>query len=275
MFTYADYEKSANFIKEKMGDFKPKIAIILGSGLGVISNEFEEKVIVNYKEIPNFPESTVEFHAGELIIGKINGVEVIAMNGRFHFYEGYEMYQTTFPIRVFKLLGIEKLIVTNASGGINTDFNAGDFMVINDYLSFFAQPVLRGKNLDEFGVRFPDSSETFDKELSKKLKEVIKKYTGKAQEGVYAYMPGPSFETPAEIRALRIMGADSVGMSTVPEVIVANHCGIKSVGVTCITNMAAGVLDEKLSHEDVTRTAERVKNTFKEIIKDYIKEIND
>ena len=275
MFTYADYEKSANFIKEKMGDFKPKIAIILGSGLGVISNEFEEKVIVNYKEIPNFPESTVEFHAGELIIGKINGVEVIAMNGRFHFYEGYEMYQTTFPIRVFKLLGIEKLIVTNASGGINTDFNAGDFMVINDYLSFFAQPVLRGKNLDEFGVRFPDSSETFDKELSKKLKEVIKKYTGKAQEGVYAYMPGPSFETPAEIRALRIMGADSVGMSTVPEVIVANHCGIKSVGVTCITNMAEGDLDEKLSHEDVTRTAERVKNTFKEIIKDYIKEIND
>ena len=139
MFTYEDYERSANFIKQKMGEFKPKIAIILGSGLGVISNEFEKKLVINYKDIPNFPESTVHSHAGELIIGELNGVEIIAMNGRFHFYEGYDIKQTTFPIRVFKLLGIEKLIVTNASGGINTSFNAGDFMVINDYLSFFAR----------------------------------------------------------------------------------------------------------------------------------------
>lgn len=275
MFTYEDYERSANFIKEKMGEFKPKIAIILGSGLGVLSDDFEEKIVINYKEIPNFPESTVEWHAGELIIGKLNGVEIIAMNGRFHFYEGYDIGQTTFPIRVFKLLGIEKLIVTNASGGINTSFNAGDFMVINDYLSFFAESPLRGKNIEEFGERFPDTSETFDKELSSKLKEVIKKHVGKVQEGVYAYMKGPTFETPAEIRALRILGADSVGMSTVPEVVVANHCGIKSVGVTCITNMAAGVLNEKLSHEDVTRTAEKVKFQFKELIKEYIKEINN
>ena len=210
MFSFEDYQKSANFIKEKMGNFNPKIAVILGSGLGVLKEEFEEKIIINYKEIPNFPESTVQWHAGELIIGKLNGVEIIAMNGRFHYYEGYDIKQTTFPIRVFKLLGIEKLIITNASGGINTNFNAGDFMVINDYLSFFAQSPLRGKNLDEFGTRFPDTSETFNKELSNKLKEVIKKHAGKVCEGVYAYMQGPTFETPAEIRALRIMGADSV-----------------------------------------------------------------
>jgi len=275
MFSYADYVESANFIKERMGEFNPKIAIILGSGLGILSNEFEKKIVINYKEIPNFPESTVQWHAGELIIGKLNGVEIIAMNGRFHFYEGYEIYQTTFPIRVFKLLGIEKLILTNASGGINTNFNAGDFMVITDYLSFFAQSPLRGKNLEEFGERFPDASETFNKDLSNKLRNVIEKHAGVAREGIYAYMPGPTFETPAEIRALRILGADSVGMSTVPEAVIANHCGIKTVGVTCITNMAAGVLDEKLSHEDVTRTAEKVKNVFKEIIKDYLKEINE
>ena len=210
MFKYEDYEKSANFIKEKMGNYAPKTAIILGSGLGVLSEEFEEKIVINYKDIPNFPESTVEWHAGELIIGKLNGVEIIAMNGRFHYYEGYDIYQVTFPIRVFKLLGIEKLILTNAAGGINTNFEAGDFMVINDYFSFFAQSALRGKNIEEFGTRFPDTSETFNKELSSKLKEIIQKYVGRVQEGVYAYMPGPTFETPAEIRALRIMGADGV-----------------------------------------------------------------
>ena len=195
------------------------------------------------------------------------------MNGRFHFYEGYDIQETTFPIRVFKLLGIENLILTNASGGINTSFKPGDFMVINDYLSFFTESVLRGKNLDEFGVRFPDVSETFDKELSKKLKEIINKHTGRAWEGVYAYMKGPTFETPAEIRALRVLGADSVGMSTVPEAVIANHCNMKCVAVTCITNMAAGILDEKLSHEDVKRTAEMVKHKFKQIIKDFVTEI--
>ena len=273
MYNFEDYKKAADFIKIKMGDFNPKIAIILGSGLGVLKEEFEEKIILNYKDIPNFPVSTVEGHASELIIGKLNGVEIIAMNGRFHFYEGYEIQETTFPIRVFKLLGIEKLILTNASGGVNLNFEAGDFMVINDYLSFFAESVLRGKNLEEFGDRFPDTSETFNEELSKKLKEVIKKHTGRVQEGVYAYMKGPTFETPAEIRALRTLGADSVGMSTVPEAVIANHCHMKCVAVTCITNMAAGVLDEKLSYDDVKRTAERVKHQFKEIIKEYIREI--
>ena len=270
MFKFEEYEESANYIKERIGELNPKIAIILGSGLGTISDDIENKIIIKYEGIPNFPVSTVEGHAGELIIGKINGKDIIAMNGRFHFYEGYDLKEATFPIRVFKLLGIEKLIITNAAGGINTDYQAGDFMVINDYLSFFAESVLRGKNINEFGDRFIDMSETFDKELSKKLIEVINKYTGRAKDGVYAYMKGPCYETPAEIRALRILGADAVGMSTVPEAIVAHHAGIKSVAVSCITNMAAGVLNEKLSHEDVKKTAERVKNTFKEIIKEYV-----
>lgn len=270
MYSYEDYLKSANFIKERLGNFNPQIAIILGSGLGALSDEIEEKIIIKYEEIPNFPVSTVEGHAGELIVGKLNGIEILAMNGRFHFYEGYDLKETTFPIRVFKLIGIKKLILTNASGGINTEFEVGDFMVINDYLSFFAESVLRGKNLNEFGDRFIDMSETFDKEMSNKLKEIIKKHTGKEHEGVYAYMKGPTFETPAEIRALRILGADSVGMSTVPEAVVAHHCGIKCVAVTCITNMAAGVLNEKLSHEDVKQTAEKVKFKFKDIIKEYV-----
>lgn len=266
-----NYNDTVTFIKEKIGDKKPETAIVLGSGLGVLKEEIEEKIVLNYKNISNFPISTVQGHAGELIIGKLSGKEIIAMNGRFHYYEGYDIKQTVFPIRVFALLGIKKIILTNAAGGINLSYKPGDFMVVNDHLSFFAESVLRGKNEDEFGVRFPDMSEVYDKEEIKKMKEIIKKYTGTAIEGVYAYMKGPSFETPAEIRALRTLGADAVGMSTVPEAIVAKHSGIKVVAVSCITNMAAGVTNNKLSHEEVNETANRVKNQFKEIIKDYLK----
>ncbi len=270
MFSYEDYKKSADYIKERLDGSIPKIAIILGSGLGVLSEEIENKKVIKYKKIPNFPISTVEGHAGELIIGKLSGKDLIAMNGRFHYYEGYDVKEVTFPIRVFKLLGVETLILTNASGGINSNYKAGDFMVINDYLSFFADSVLRGPNLNEFGERFSDMSETFDKQLSKKLKEIVQKHTGRAQEGVYAYMKGPTFETPAEIRALRTLGADAVGLSTVPEAVVAHHANMKTVGISCITNMAAGVLDEKLSYDDVKNTAEKVKIKFKEIIKEFI-----
>ena len=273
MYKYEDYVKSANFIKGKMENRKPKIAIILGSGLGALSSEITNKVIINYKDIPGFPVSTVEGHAGELIIGTLGNKEIIAMNGRFHYYEGYDLKETTFPERVFKLLGIEVLIITNAAGGVNKGYNAGDFMVINDYLSFFADSVLRGANIDEFGDRFPEMAGVFDKDLSKKMMTVIEKYAGVAREGVYAYMKGPTFETPAEIRALRILGADAVGMSTVPEAIIAHHCGIRSVAVSCITNMAAGVLDEVLSYDDVKNTAERVKVQFKQIIKEFIDEL--
>ena len=268
-----NYKESAQYIKERMGNIEPKIAIVLGSGLGVLSEDIQNKTVIKYQDIPNFPISTVAGHAGELIIGTLENIPIIAMNGRFHYYEGYDLKEATLPIRVFKLLGIEELILTNASGGINTDYKPGDFMIIKDHLSFFAESVLRGKNDDEFGVRFPDMSQTYNKERIEKLEKIIKKHTGVAHVGVYAYMKGPTFETPAEIRALRILGADAVGMSTVPEAVVANHCGIKISAISCITNMAAGILDRKLSHEEVNETADKVKLTFKEIIKDYVKEL--
>ena len=266
-----NYNNAVQFIKQKIGDKKPDTAIILGSGLGVLKDDIENKVVIEYKDIPDFPVSTVEGHAGELIIGELSGRTVIAMNGRFHYYEGYDIKQTVFPIRVFALLGIEKVILTNAAGGINTDIKEGSFMVINDHLSFFAESVLRGKNEDEFGVRFPDMSEVYDKQEREKMKTIIEKYTGNSLEGVYAYMKGPAYETPAEIRALRALGADAVGMSTVPEAVVARHSGMKVVAVSCITNMAAGVTNKKLSHEEVKETADRVKGQFKEIIKEYLK----
>lgn len=268
-----NYKESAQYIKEKMGNIEPKIAIVLGSGLGVLSEDIQNKTVIKYQDIPNFPISTVAGHAGELIIGTLENIPIIAMNGRFHYYEGYDLKEATLPIRVFKLLGIEELILTNASGGINTDYKPGDFMIIKDHLSFFAESVLRGKNDDEFGVRFPDMSQTYNKERIEKLEKIIRKHTGVAHVGVYAYMKGPTFETPAEIRALRILGADAVGMSTVPEAVAANHCGIKISAISCITNMAAGILDRKLSHEEVNETADKVKLTFKEIIKDYVKEL--
>ena len=268
-----NYHEAAEYIKEKIGNIKPKIAIVLGSGLGVLSEEIENKVTIKYQDIPHFPVSTVAGHAGELLIGTLEKIPVIAMNGRFHYYEGYDLKEVTMPIRVFKLLGIEDLILTNAAGGINTNYKPGDFMIIKDHLSFFAESVLRGKNDDKFGPRYPDMSEVYNKERIAKLEKIIEKHTGRPNVGVYAYMKGPTYETPAEIRALRTLGADTVGMSTVPEAIVANHCGIKVSAISCVTNMAAGILNQKLSHEEVKETAERVQMTFKEIIKDYIKEL--
>lgn len=269
----SNYQEAVDYIRKEMGNINPKVAIVLGSGLGVLSEEIEDKKIVKYSDIPHFPVSTVAGHAGELIIGKLEGVPVIAMNGRFHYYEGYDLKEVTFPIRIFKLLRIEELVLTNAAGGINTQYKPGDFMIIQDHLSFFAESVLRGKNDDEFGPRFPDMSEIYSKERIEKLKKIMEKHVGYSHVGVYAYMKGPTYESPAEIRTLRTMGADAVGMSTVPEAVIANHCGMKVAAVSCVTNMAAGILDRKLSHEEVKETAEKVKLTFKEIIKDYVKEI--
>ncbi len=273
---FENYQRATDYIKSKIGDVSPKLAIVLGSGLGVLADEFEDLITIKYKDIPDFPVSTVSGHAGELLIGNISGVPVIAMNGRFHYYEGYDLEEVTFPIRVFHLLGINDLLLTNASGGINLDFQTGDFMVINDQLSFFAESALRGKNLEEFGTRFPSMSQIYDMDFSRKLFDIINKYTNRAQTGVYAYMKGPSFETPSEIKALRVLGADAVGMSTVPEAIIAKHCGIRVVGVSCITNMAAGISSSlsietnELSHEDVKETADKVKYVFKNIVKEYI-----
>ena len=273
MFNYEDYEKSAEYIKKKIKGKNPKIAIVLGSGLGGLAKEIKNETVIKYKDIPNFPVSTVEGHAGELIIGDLNGTEVIAMNGRFHYYEGYEVAHTAYPIRVFSLLGIEDIILTNAAGGINTDIEQGSLMIINDHLSFFAESVLRGKNEDKFGVRFPDMSEVYSKELIEKLRPIMLEEMGRCYEGVYAYMKGPCYETPAEIRALRILGADAVGMSTVPEAITARHCGINVIAISCITNMAAGIIKKELSHEEVKETAQRVEKKFVEIIKEFVTKI--
>ncbi len=266
------FNETVDYIKGKVKEL-PKIAIILGSGLGSLADDLEETTILPYKDIPNFPISTVEGHKGELIFGKLEGVPVIAMNGRFHYYEGYDLKQTTYPIRVFSLLGIETLILTNAAGGINTNFKKGDLMIINDQLSFFCESVLRGPNMDEFGLRFIDMSTTYDKGYINTLRDVMTNVMGYYREGVYAYMKGPTFETPAEIRALRTLGADAVGMSTVPEAVVAHHCGIKCAGITCVTNMAAGVNDEILSHDDVKETALLAEQNFKKVVKEFIKNI--
>lgn len=267
-----EFLETTNYIKEQVKDI-PKIAIILGSGLGSLADEIKEKIVIPYKDIPNFPVSTVQGHKGELIFGKLNNVSVIAMNGRFHYYEGYDLKETTYPIRIFKLLGVETLILTNAAGGINLNFQKGDLMIIEDQLSFFAESVLRGANLDEFGDRFIDMSDVYSKEYIKILEPIMVHITGKVNKGVYAYMKGPTYETPAEIRALRTLGADAVGMSTVPEAVVARHCGIKCIGITCITNMAAGVLNEVLTHEDVKETAKKVESNFKEVIKELVSKI--
>ena len=266
------FEETVNFIKEKVNNI-PKIAIVLGSGLGSLADEIENKTTISYKDIPNFPVSTVVGHKGELIFGTLNDVPIIAMNGRFHYYEGYDLKDVTYPIRVFKLLGVETIILTNAAGGINLDFEKGDLMIIEDQLSFFAESVLRGPNMDEFGERFIDMSDVYTKDYIEILKPIMKKITGKCLTGVYAYMKGPTYETPAEIRALRTLGADAVGMSTVPEAVVARHCGLKCIGITCITNMAAGIKNEILTHEDVKETALKVENNFKQVIKELIKEI--
>ncbi len=265
-------QETVEYIREKVNDV-PKIAIILGSGLGSLADDIEERITLPYKEIPNFPISTVAGHKGELIFGKIDNVPVIAMNGRFHYYEGYDLKETTYPIRIFKLLDVETIILTNAAGGINETFKKGDLMIINDQLSFFAESALRGPNMDEFGDRFIDMSNTYNKDYIEILKDIMLNLTGDYKEGVYAYMKGPTYETPAEIRALRTMGADAVGMSTVPEAVVAHHSGLKVAGITCITNMAAGVTNEKLSHEEVKETALKAEVNFKKVIHEFIKKI--
>ena len=252
---------SADFILSK-SNYKPEIGLIVGSGLGSLADSIENPEFYNYSDIPNFPTSTVEGHAGRLVIGTLGGKQVVAMQGRFHYYEGYSMEKITFPVRVMKLLGVSKLIVTNACGAVNQDFNAGDLMVITDHINFSGSNPLFGHNLDEFGPRFPDMSEAYNLELRNKVLNVGKELGLDLKQGVYVMFSGPTYETPAEVRMAKIMGGDAVGMSTVPEVIVANHSGIKTVGISCLTNMAAGILDQPLNHEEVIETSARVKNDF-------------
>jgi purine-nucleoside phosphorylase len=244
----------------------PQIGLILGSGLGVIAELVENATVIAYHDIPHFPVSTVEGHAGELLLGTIHGKHVLLMKGRFHLYEGYGVDVVSFPVRVMKELGVQTLIVTNAAGGVNTSYEVGDLMVIKDHINFTFRNPLIGPNFNELGVRFPDMSEAYSRRLQQTAHEVASEQGLKLPEGVYAGLTGPTYETPAEIRMLRTLGADAVGMSTVAEVIVARHAGIEVLGFSCISNMAAGILDQPLSHQEVMETTERVKPKFLQLI---------
>ncbi|MCY8506076.1 purine nucleoside phosphorylase I, inosine and guanosine-specific [Bacillus atrophaeus] len=262
-------EQAAAFIKQHAPQ-SPKIGLILGSGLGILADEIEGAVKLKYEDIPDFPVSTVEGHAGQLVFGTLEGVSVVAMQGRFHFYEGYSMDKVTFPVRVMKELGVEALIVTNAAGGINTAFRAGDLMIITDHINFMGTNPLIGPNEADFGVRFPDMSSAYDKNLSQLAEKMAQELQIPVQKGVYTAVTGPSYETPAEVRFLRTLGSDAVGMSTVPEVIVAKHAGLRVLGISCISNAAAGILDQPLSHDEVMEVTEKVKAGFLQLVKAVI-----
>lgn len=245
---------------------KADIGVILGSGLGDYAEALEDAVKLPYSEIPGFPRSTVAGHAGMWCCGTLYGKRVVMMQGRFHYYEGYGMKDVTLPVRVMQKIGVKTLIVTNAAGGVNLGYHPGELMVIGDIFSMTAQNPLIGPNLDAFGPRFPDMSCAFDKELRALAHECANEQGFALREGVYAQMTGPTYETPAEIRMLRTLGADAVGMSTVPEVIVARHGGMRVLGISCITNMAAGILDQPLNHAEVTEMANRVKGQFRNLL---------
>ena len=267
-------KNTLDFINSKIeySSIKPEIGIILGSGLGEIAGEING-ISIPYAEIPGFKSSGVQGHDGKLVIGELYSKPVIAMQGRLHYYEGNSLQEVIFPVRVMKLLGMEKLIVTNAAGGVNKDFTPGDLMVIADHINMLGDNPLIGKNFDELGPRFVDMSYAYSKDLIDVAEKAAKELNIKTTKGVYAAMIGPTYETPAEIRMLRVLGADAVGMSTVPEVIAANHMSVKVLGISCITNMAAGILDRSLNHEEVIETANRVKKDFKALIKGIIERL--
>lgn len=265
-------EEAAGFLKEKL-NVTPEIGLILGSGLGVLADEVENAVSIPYETIPHFPVSTVEGHAGELVIGTLSGKTVAAMKGRFHYYEGYSFQEVTFPVRVMKELGIETIIVTNAAGGVNESFEPGDLMLISDHLNLMGGNPLIGKNDSRLGVRFPDMSVAYSRELRELAKKAAERIGLNVREGVYAGNTGPVYETPAEVRMARVLGADAVGMSTVPEVIAARHGGMNVLGISCISNMAAGILDQPLAHDEVIETTEKVRAEFLAYVKEIVQSL--
>ncbi|MBE6067924.1 MAG: purine-nucleoside phosphorylase [Clostridium lundense] len=248
-------------------------AIILGTGLGSIVNNIENKKVIKYQDVPGFPVSTVVGHKGELIIGELEGKKVIAFNGRFHYYEGYDMDQVVFGIRVMKALSIENILVSNAAGGMNPEFEPGDLMIITDHINFMGTNPLIGRNFEELGPRFPDMSSAYNKDLIKLAFECATKLNIKVQNGVYAAVSGPTYETPAELKMLRILGGDAVGMSTVPEVIAANHMGMKVLGISCITDMAIADNLEPLDHSKVVETANNAMAKFVGLVKEIVKNL--
>ena len=262
---YTLLEKWVRAVRE-VTDFTPEIGIVLGSGLGGFARLVDRKAEVSYDSLPGFPVSTVAGHAGKLIFGYVRSVPVVVMQGRVHYYEGYSMEQVVAPIRLMGLLGAEKLLLTNAAGGVNTSFTPGDLMLITDHISAFVPSPLRGENPQELGPRFPDMSRVYDKEMGRAVLEAGEKLGESLQQGVYLQWQGPNYETPAEIRMFRTLGADAVGMSTVCEAIAARHMGLRVCAVSCITNMACGILPQPLSHEEVQQTANRVKDKFQALV---------
>ncbi|MBE5777840.1 MAG: purine-nucleoside phosphorylase [Clostridiales bacterium] len=260
---------AADAIRNACGE--AEIGVILGSGLGDYAEALENKKSIAYENIPCFPVSTAPGHAGMWHCGMLHGKRVCMMQGRFHSYEGYDQWLVTMPIRVMKLLGVKVVIITNAAGGVNLDFSEGCLMMINDFINFSGKNPLTGPNLDEFGPRFPDMTFALDRELMTLAEDVAKEKDIPLQKGVYAWFNGPSYESPAEIRMARTMGADAVGMSTVPEIIVARHSGLRTLGISCITNMAAGILDKALTEEEVLETGRRVKGTFRALLDEIIR----
>ncbi|HHV45884.1 MAG TPA: purine-nucleoside phosphorylase [Tissierellia bacterium] len=272
-FDYEYFRKSADYILDKI-DFKPEIAIILGSSLGPLAEEIKNPVVIDYKDIPNFLISTVKSHAGKLILGELNGKKIACMSGRFHFYEGYDFEELVIPVRVLHLLGVKTIILTNAAGAVNTSYKPGDIMIIKDHIKLMGASPLRGPNIEEFGERFFDVSDMYTKSLRELAKRCADRIGINLQEGVYFFCPGPQFETPAEIRAIRILGGDAVGMSTVTEALTAAHCGMKVLGLSLITNMAAGILNKPVTSEEVDETGAKASEKFRRLIGEIVKEIN-
>ena len=274
MFTYENYVESAGFIRRRIGDFRPEILMILGSGLGYLGDLVEGAVTIPYGEIPHFAVSTAPDHAGRFVIGMLGGRRVMVMQGRMHVYEGYSAEQAAYPVRVARLLGVHSLLVTNACGAINTSFAVGDIMLIADHIRLFDPDPLIGCNLPEFGPRFCDMTYAYTPAYRAAAHQEARRLGMTLHEGVYFYFTGPQFETPAEIRAARMLGGDAAGMSTVPEVIAAAHCGIKVLGFSLVTNMAAGVLDKKLDGVDVLAAAEKAREGFSALVLGCLPRLN-
>jgi len=265
--TAAQYRESAGALAARLGNFKPQVLLILGSGLGALGDEVEDPIVIPYDQVPHMKTSTAPDHKGQFVFGRLSGRDVAVMQGRLHTYEGWSFADVSDPVRILRLLGVETLVVTNAAGAVNTAFSAGDIMLITDHIKLFGDSPLRGPNIDELGPRFPDMSHVYTPALQAAARQAADALGIQLREGVYMYFPGPQYETPAEVRLARLVGADAVGMSTVPEAIVAAHCGMKVLGFTLCTNMAAGVLDQPLSGEEVIAAGQAAGPRFKTLVK--------
>jgi len=269
LFTYGDYRESADYVREATGGFEPETLLVLGSGLGFLGDTVEDPKYVLYRDIPHFRDSTAPGHAGRFVAGKLRGKNVLVMQGRLHIYEGYTAEEAAYPVRTARLLGAESMVVTNACGGVNMSYRVGELVILKDFIKFAHINPLFGPNLIEFGPRFCDMSYTFDRGYRHLLKQIGKEHGLNLREGVYFYMTGPQYETPAEIRAVRVLGGDVVGMSTVPECIAANHAGMRILGISLVTNMAAGVVDAPLTEQEVLDEAEKARGYFSRLVLDF------